>query len=198
MSKKNDAGKPALFANYIPDEDTAELSGGALEDPSWIEGYSQIVQANDIAAANDLVWANQHEKTGITKEKVYNLIGARPRELPMQFKWLRVAGPDGGNSYSADADTLQHKERGYRIVTPADLTSWGLELPPSAHVAGGMIRRLDVALFVVDGRRERLFEERRAREAAERESQEVRRGQKSGVEIRAEAERGEFTLTTKE
>jgi len=203
MSKQTaDKNKPAIFANYVPDDEQAiDPRGFELDDPSWIPGYSEIIQANEIAAADPLVWANQHAGTGITKEKMYQVIGATPRDVPVTFRWLRVTGPDGGNSYNADEDRAQYVERGYRAVRKQDLENWGLGLPPAAHIgADGMIRRLDTALFVVDGKREKAFQEWQARMTAEAENRVERQGE-SGVAITSEVlDRGtyehSFKLTT--
>jgi hypothetical protein len=198
MSKKNDPNKPAIFADYVSDDDiAAELSNLDSLDPSRIPGYHEIVQANEIAAADQLTWDNQYAGTGITKEKIYKLIGARPQELPVNFVWLRVAGPDGGNSYSADADRMWWTERGYRPATLEDITRHGWRMPPAAHESGGMIRRLDTALFVVDGRRARAIEKRRADQAAQAENRDDSEtvGKATGVPISHESERGTFTET---
>lgn len=199
MTKKSEPGKPALFANYTADDNpTFDPTGYEVEDASWIPGYSEIVRANEIAKADDFVWAVQHEKTGITKKQIYEVIGAQPQELPVEFAWLRVMGLDGGNSANADRERASYTKRGWRIVTVDDLKNWGLGLPPQAHVSGGMIRRDDVALFVVDGRRERSFREWEARQLAEAEAETKREGEKTGVPLTGEVERGTFTLNTKD
>lgn len=192
-TKKSEPGKPAIFANYEPDPvNTFDPRGYEVDDTSWIPGYSEIVRANEIAAADDLTWNIQHRETGITKRQMYEVIGAQPRELPVEFRWLRVVGINGGNSPNADKERAAFTKRGYRTVTRAELERWGLGLPPHAFEDGsGMIRRDDVALFVVDGRRERAFKQWEAAQIAEIEGQSQRTGKDTGVAITSETERGQ-------
>lgn len=197
MSKKNEAGKPAIFANYEADPVQAfDPRGYEIDDASWIPGYSEIVRANEIAAADDHVWNTQHYETGITKKQMYQVIGADPRPLPVVFRWLRVVGINGGNSPNADRDRRPFTDRGYRPVRKEDLEQWGIGFPPTAHVdASGMIRRDDVALFVVDGRREKSFRDWERQQIAEAEATSQRAGKDTGVAITSEAERGQEMIS---
>lgn len=202
MANKPQNRKPVILPDYTKDterEEALDFDPSIFDqsDPSWIPGYSEIVQANDIEAADDLTFRNQHSSTNITKEYLYsNIIKAHPRKLPVVFRWLRVAGPNGLNSYNADRDRMDYTKRGYRLAKQEDLTGNGFGLPPAAHVeADGTIRRDDVALFVVDGRAERAYERWLAQEIAETESP------TAGVDApgaHAEADRDTLTLTTME
>jgi hypothetical protein len=171
------AKKPVILHDYTEDaerEEALQFDPRVFDnaDPSYIPGYSEIVQANDIEKANDLVFANQHEGTGITKEYVYTkILKTHPRKLPVIFRWLRVAAPNGTNSYNADRDRMDYTKRGYRIASVEDLDRHGFGRPPAAHVeADGTIRRDDVALFVVDGGAERAYERWLAQQIAETEN----------------------------
>ncbi|GAG25388.1 unnamed protein product, partial [marine sediment metagenome] len=94
-------GKPLLFPE---DYDIRRFDPGKGKGKaSRIEGYTEILQANDIAKADDLLFREAHTGAAVikTKEDAYKVIGAPPQELPVEFKWLRVNGPGGAHSATA-------------------------------------------------------------------------------------------------
>lgn len=164
------AKKPLLFADDRPEVERFNpylLRGNP--DPSRIPGWSEYVQANDIAKADDLYF---REQNGMTKEDAYKLIGAHPKPLEVEFRWLPVSGPSGARNPNAER-TLDYYQsyEGFRVATVEDLESRGYKLPPAARVeADGTIRRgYDVALFVRSGEVARLWERYKAEETAKRE-----------------------------
>jgi hypothetical protein len=161
--------KPLLFADERTDAERFDprLHRGHL-DPSRIPGYSEIVQANDIAKADDLIFRERN--AGRTKEHFYKQIGASPQPLPVEFMWLRVSGPRGLESPSAmrDLDRYEHAE-GFRLASRADLENHGYGFPPAAREAeDGTIRRgPDVALYVRSGEVARMWEAAKIADQAE-------------------------------
>lgn len=167
-------GKPVILNDYRSQSEEAfefnpeAFMAGQNIDSTYIPGYSEIVKANDIEKADDLQFQVQHQKTGITKQKLYKLVGADPRPLPFVFRWLRATGVDGTVNSNVARDLLEYtrKERGgYRIVNWFDdeeklfkPNGWGF--PPAARLdrTDGTIRLDDLALYVVDGRAERAWE----------------------------------------
>ena len=147
------------------------LHQGAL-DPGRIPGYSEIVMANDIAKADDLIFRNQN--LGRTKEDVYRQIGVQPAELDVEFKWLRISGPGGSESHSARRDLdSQINQEGFQLASEEhDLTARGYGFPPAGRRAeDGTIRRgSDVALYVRDGKVARKWEAFRNAETARMEN----------------------------
>lgn len=147
------AEKPVIFADPRTDSEKFDpnLHRGAL-DPSRIPGYSEIVQANDIDKADPLIFREQN--LGKTKEDLYRQIGAQPQVLPVEFKWLRISGPGGGDSHNAlrELDGYKTKE-GFSIVTEDVLKRFGYGFPPAGRRAeDGSIRRgPDVALYMREG-----------------------------------------------
>lgn len=98
--------------------------------------------------------------------------GVGPNVLPVEFKWVRVSGPQGNPTDSAREDTFNYRRMGYKPViveAEADFkTQFGFGFPPVAHIgADGMIRHRDSALFYVDREtadrleRERIAENKR-------------------------------------
>lgn len=166
--------KPVLFPDSRTDAEKFDprLHMGAL-DPSRIPGYSEIVQANDVAKSDPLVFRNQ---TGMTHEDMFKKIGAKPQELPVEFKWLRISGPGGADSHSAmrTLDTAKNKE-GFRLASEEDLERYGYSFPPAGRKAeDGTIRRgADTALFIRSGEVARMWERYIVEEAARLEGASV-------------------------
>jgi len=164
--------KPLIFADVRSDAEKFDprLHKGTL-DPSRIPGYSEIVQANDIAKADALYFREQNQ--GRTQEDVYKQIGATPQDLDVEFQWLRITGPGGADSPNAqrDLDGYVHQQ-GFRLATEEDLSGRGYGFPPNARRAeDGSIRRgPDVALYVRSGEVSRMWEQYRAEEAARMEN----------------------------
>ncbi len=165
--------KPVIFADTRTDAEKFDpnLHQGTL-DPGRIPGYSEIVQANDIAKADDLIFRNQN--LGRTKEDIYRQIGAQPQELPVEFKWLRISGPGGSESHSARRDLdSQKNQEGFRLASEErDLIARNYGFPPAGRRAeDGTIRRgSDVALYVRDGKVARQWETFRNAETARMEN----------------------------
>lgn len=167
--------KPVLFAEERSDAEMFDprRHRGAL-DPSRIPGYSEIIMANDIAKTDDLTFRNAHRDNPHikTREDVYKMIGATPRELDVQFAWLPVSGAAGARSSHVDRvlDSYMHQE-GFRLATKDDLTSRGFGFPPAGREAeDGTIRRgSDVALFVRSSEVARMWEDFKFQEQKERE-----------------------------
>jgi hypothetical protein len=145
--------KPVLFPDERTDAERFDpnLHRGTL-DPSRIPGYSEIVQANDIADADPLLF---RESNGITKEDAYRLIGATPRELDVEFAWLPISGVAGADMSNLQARVMDNytNREGFRLATEDDLTGRGFGFPPLGRLAeDGTIRRgADTALFVRSG-----------------------------------------------
>jgi hypothetical protein len=163
------ASKPTLFAN---DDRFDPAHQNGTVDPGRIIGYSEIVQANDIAKADDLKFREIHG--GKTKEDIYKVIGAKPRELDCEFGWLPVSGAAGGSMSQAASQQLDHYQsrEGFVLANEADLSSRGFSLPPTAHIAAdGTIRRgPDVALYIRSGEVARKWERYKAAKAASAEN----------------------------
>ena len=153
-------------------------------DPSRVPGYSEIVKANDIARADDLEFRKAHEANPYikTKEDAYKSIGAAPRTLEVEFKWLPVSGVAGSNlPYALRGQSDQYRQQGFQPVL-LDLSKNaevafgelfpGYGFPPTAHVeADGTIRRgPDVALYVRSGEVARRWAQYELDEAARREN----------------------------
>ena len=153
--------KPVLFADERTDAERFDpkLHRGAL-DPSRVPGYSEQVQANDIAKADDLIFRDRNG--GRTKEDLYKEIGASPGPLPVEFSWLRVSGAGGADAPSVLRE-LDHytNSQGFRIARwPDDFEQHGYGRPPAARIAeDGTIRRgPDVALYVRSGEVARMWD----------------------------------------
>ena len=132
----------------------------------YIPGYSEIVMANDLAKSAVIP---EH-----IKEKYYKVdFGTGPQELPFIFAWVRVVGPTGDVSASANQDAFEFKQKGWREVKlmsnkQAEFTEiYGYGFPPAAHIAGDRtIRHRDAALFVVDKKTAENLETERIAENA--------------------------------
>lgn len=180
MSKQKqteEADKPLLFAEDFQDEERfdPDFWDGRTTDPSWIPGYSEIVQANDINEADDLDFANAMRDGGNprikTKEDAFQMIGAEPQELPVEFAWLPYSDP-GGGGLSADAARqldMYINRKGYRLATKKDLERWGYGTTRvMSEAEDGAIRRgPDVALYVRSGEVARKWKNHKRRKAAE-------------------------------
>ena len=85
----NKRTKPMILESQYESDSDYEFDPSMYEaiDPTYTPGYSEIVQANSIAKADDLKFMVQHEKTGITKRHLYeNIIKCDPRPLPFVFR----------------------------------------------------------------------------------------------------------------
>lgn len=135
----------------------------------YIPGYSETIMANDLAKSTIIPSA--------TKEKYYRRdFGRGPAVLPVEFKWVRVVGPNGEISASANADAFQYTKLGFKAVKVESQEDFanqfntidGIGFPPAAQIDGeGMIRHRDAALFYIDKEtadrleRERMEENKR-------------------------------------
>ena len=198
--------KPVLLADERTDAEKFDprQHRGTL-DPTRIPGYAEIVQANDIAKADDLIFREQN--LGKTKEDLYRQIGAQPQVLPVEFKWLRVSGPGGGESHNAlrELDGYTSQE-GFTLVPntafdPGErFHTLGYGFPSTGRKSedGSICWGPDVALFVRDGEVARNWEKFYADETARMEGagipQTFRTGQYD-VETFESAERETALLT---
>lgn len=165
--------KPMLFPSDYDERKFDPRKRNAM-DSSRIEGYSEIVQANDISKADDLRFREAHAgATHIkTKEDVYKLLGSKPQELPVEFAWLRVNGPGGAHSASAAAEIDQYTaDQGFVLCTKdrfdALSSAYGYKFNTAAwRVAedGTIMRGYDVALFYRSGEVARMWENHRLEE----------------------------------
>jgi hypothetical protein len=190
------AVKPTIFAN---EERFDPFSQDGSLDPGRIEGYSEIIKANDLDMADDLTFRDIHGKT---KDEMWRLIGAKPRKLNFQFAWLPVSGVAGGISQAAaiQLDHYQTRE-GFQLANEADLSSRGCKLPPTAHIAAdGTIRRgADVALYIRSGEVARKWERYRAEQAARAEGKlpdMLRTGDDEAETFRDREERRQVEITS--
>lgn len=105
--------KPAIFSDNRSDAERFDpkLHRGSL-DPSRVPGYSEVVQANDIAPADALYF--REANAGRTKEDIYKQIGAAPRELPVELAWLPA--PDTGSSAQRRQLDQYTMQQGFRLV----------------------------------------------------------------------------------
>lgn len=201
--------KPLVFSDSRPAEERFDPERTSRWGPSYIPGYSEIVAANDIAKADDLLFREQHKnalrpngKQGLTKDDVFRQLGTGPRVLDHEFRWLRVSGPNMSRTYSADAQlSYAVNDQGFRLATEDDLKSRGYGMPPAAHLDGeGKIRRLDVALYIRSGEVARKWERYEVEKAAKRENSTVPTTFTTGdytVPASSEVEKREtITLTT--
>lgn len=193
--------KPVILTDYnkVALDEVEELiaRNRQLEDsydPYYIPGYTEIMKANEIEAADPHVWHERYGKTNITKESVLKGIGANPRPLPVNFVPLRAAGADGANNANVNRDLMPYSRWGYRPAKwPEDFTQHGFGQPPGYTVRhDGTLHRDDLQLFVVDGRAERARQETLAREARARENPESKNG--SGVEFMGTTEQYSETV----
>jgi hypothetical protein len=129
--------------------------------PDYIPGYSEQVMANDLSDSNII--------SNDVKDKYYRRdFGTGPGELFYEFKWVRVTGPKGELSHSADEDAYHYTKQGYAPVVVKSKEDFkdqfGYGFPPAARIGpDGMIRHRDVALFFVDRQTaDRLEDERMA------------------------------------
>lgn len=170
--------KPVLFPeDYDPRR--FDPGKGNFNKPSRIEGYTEIVQANDIAKADDLTFREAHKGSKVikTKEDVYKILGAKPQELPVEFKWLRINGPGGAYSSSAAAEIDAYTaDQGFVLCTKerfdALASAYGYKFNNAAwRVAeDGTIRRgYDVALYYRSGEVARMWGKHLAERAASAE-----------------------------
>lgn len=164
----SDKTKPMLFSDERSDAERFNprkwLATGM--DPSEVPGWSERVRANDLAKADDLIFRDQNN--GKTKEHFYNIVGATPGELPVDFKWLRVTSPTGTRSGTVTQQLSWYQDKeGFRPATMEDLEKYGYKLPPTAHVSeDNLIRRgSDVALYIRSGEVARMWDEFREEEA---------------------------------
>ena len=158
-----DREKPFLFAK--PTSHDAGLPARVRErlGPDYIPGYSERVMANDLESSTVL--------TTTIKEKYYRRdFGLGPGVIPVEFKWVRVTGPTGDESYSATQDRYEYVKRGYIAVEVdseddfvkqfkhAGITGF----PPAAHIsADRTVRHRDSALYYVSRKvADRLEQER--------------------------------------
>lgn len=197
-------GKPVILTDYrkeFDDEVEALIAKNRqMEDdfdPMFIDGYTQALKANEIAAADPLDWANKNKETGITKKKVYNTIGSQPREVPVRFQAIRVIGMNGTHNANVSRDMAEYTRWGYRPAKyPEDFQPHGFGQPLGYTVqSDGTLRRDDLQLFVVDARAEHARLELLARRAAEAENPDVKRERDSGVEFEGSTERRRETVT---
>jgi hypothetical protein len=173
--------KPLLWADYDPTAYDPDVWEQRSTDPSRIPGYSEIVQANDVAKVDDFLFQQRQREFGISdsrfwnKEAVYRMIGAHPQELPVEFRWLPISNPGGGPLSPDQARQIDHyvNREGFRLVTVKDEADFrqqfGYDFPPTAHVeADGSIRRgVDLALYARPGDVARKWERKRKQMAAE-------------------------------
>ena len=159
-TKKSGPSKPMIFADDRSDAERFDptLHRGHL-DPSRIPGWSEIVQANDIAKGDALTFraANQ----GVTQEDLYAKIGAKPTLLDVEFAWLPITNAEGTTSSHVYRQLDRYvNQEGFRLATVEDLESRGYGFPPTARKAeDGSIRRgPDVALYVRSGEVARKWE----------------------------------------
>lgn len=155
--------KPFLFAK--PTAHDAALPTRVRErlGPDYIPGYSERVMANDLATSDVL--------TSDVKEKYYRRdFGVGPGIIPVEFKWVRVSGPTGEDSYSATQDMYEYVKRGYIAVEVDNEKAFvdkfhyaGVTgFPPAAQLGvDGLVRHRDSALYYVDRKTaDRLEQER--------------------------------------
>jgi hypothetical protein len=147
--------KPVLFHKEEADIASLPRRLRSRLGADYIPGYSEIVMANDLSESNVI-------STDV-KEKYYSVdFGTGPSELPVEFKWVPVVGPDGNTSFNANEAVWHHKSQGYKPVTLRAQTREtaeeefrkefvGFGFPPAAELsADGMVRHRDAALFYVD------------------------------------------------
>lgn len=175
------AKKPVLFAEDLesnPDQRfDPEFWEGRAADPSWVPGYSEIVQANDVARVDDLDFRNAMREAKNSKfrskEDVYRMIGASPQQLPVELAWLPISGPNGEGA-SADArrqlDVYMNRQ-GFRLARKEDLEEHGYGTTPAMRFAeDGTIRRgPDTALYIRSGEVARKWERHKQKKAADAE-----------------------------
>ena len=196
--------KPFLVPDATNDVERASETNPWIRqshDPSYIPGYSEQVQANDLATGDDLEFRQRHRHLGNDpKAHFYRLIGAEPKPLAVEFAWLRVNDPGGNRSYNADVDLMEYTSDGYIPATVETLTKYGYGFPPAGHKApDGTIRRLDTMLYFIDGSKARVLKAERSAEARAADEPKAEHGADSNVPILVtDNERDKLELTTKE
>jgi len=149
--------KPKAYDADMPAR-TRERQG-----PDYIPGYAERVMANNLSTSLVL--------TDAVKQKYYDReFGVEPGEIPVEFMWVRVSGPNGEDSFSATEDLNEYAKRGYEAVIVKDKDDFVVQFgyagvtafPPAAHVgADGLVRHRDSALYYVDRiRADKLEQER--------------------------------------
>lgn len=113
---------------------------------------------------------------GYSEKRIENQIRARDSKplLPLpRLEWVRVTKKGGQMTSESDEGMVEWLRLGYRACGVDDLESFGFGFPPTAHVGSdGLIRRGDVALFVVGderAERNRIRQKRTNEEFASRE-----------------------------
>lgn len=179
------ASKPNLWSDTRSAVERFDPNKVMDNDPSRIPGYSEIVRANDVSQADDLIFREAHRehKGGIrTKEDAYASIGAKPRKLDVEFKWLPVSGVAGGSiPYALRGQVDKYRQMGFEIVRidagkdpevafREIFPTYGF--PPAGNVeADGTIRRgPDTALYVRNGEVARRWTQYEQNQALEREN----------------------------
>lgn len=128
--------KPLLFADsYFDDERIDDMLAAEErgEDPSYIPGYSEMKRDNEIRAAK-----------------------GQKRIPHNRYQWVRCSRRNGTTVSEADEQMMEFRKLGYRAAGIEDLENDPVVkgLPPAATVgADGLIRRGDLALFVVGDKR---------------------------------------------
>lgn len=169
------SAKPMLFPEDY-DERRFDPAKNKASKPSRIEGYTEIIRANDIAKADDLLFRQAHAGAAVikTKEDAYKVIGAKPQELPVEFKWLRVNGPGGAHSPTAAAEIdVYTSDQGFVLCTKerfdnlAELFGYKFNHASWRVAEDGTISRgYDVALFYRSGEVARKWDRHMLEEAA--------------------------------
>ena len=183
MSETAIIEKPVLFPDERADAERFDpMQHRGHLDPSRIPGYSEIVQANDIAKADDLEF---RDKNGVSKEDMYRKIGATPRPLPVEFAWLPISGVAGGVSNAQERVNDRYRnQEGFRLaVWPDDFASHGFDFPPlGRHAEDGTIRRgSDTALYVRSGEVARKWDAFKIQEQARLEGRKTSSGAAPGA-----------------
>lgn len=155
--------KPFVFA--APKDEEADLPARTRQrqGPDYIPGYSERIMANDLSTSLVLTTA--------VKEKYYRReFGVGPGEIPVEFMWVRVSGPDGEKSDSATEDLYEYVKRGYKAIVVSDEEDFVAQFkyagvtgfPPAAHIGSdGLIRHRDAALYFVSRKKADKLEQER-------------------------------------
>lgn len=190
-------GKPLLFGEDDPRRKAQRARGGLA--PDYIPGYSELVQARDIAKAEHFYDGIEHRGlTDAQKRVYYERFGTKPVDSEWEFSWQRVSGPGGENSYNASTALMLAENDGWELVQlkAKDIKRakeefkerFGYGFPPAAHLMpDGSLRRLDVALYVMRGHTWRALEYERElenkRRLLEEKQSAVESGSKTGVRV---------------
>lgn len=172
----SDSKRPVVFGDETTasDRHTARMAerdvSQAQKLGSYIPGYTEQVQANDIASGTEFASRGEiHGMDESEKRKYYERFGTEPQPLPYRLKPVRTSTADGEGENITISQNLQNfKRRGWRPAKAEDFAEdgkfgrLGWEKPPGFEAQpDGTLRRWDTTLFYIEGEQYRRLQEQK-------------------------------------